>query len=150
MNAKRLVSSTEFLRDFPTVTVPLGPAYLGHYISLSLGGESSPDILLFGGPRKSANRSILPMICRAFGEPLSGPSLLFYHEVHLKSNKSAIAFSLLSFVSLFKRPKIPYSKLFAEVFKIKSGSIPNGADPMGEWVFLFSEVRCPTINDVIR
>ena len=27
--------------------------------------------------------------------------------------------------------------LFAEVFKIKSGSIPNGADPMVEWVFYF-------------
>ena len=32
--------------------------------------------------------------------------------------------------------------VFAEVFKIKLGSIPNGADPMVEWFFLFSsEVR---------
>ena len=29
--------------------------------------------------------------------------------------------------------------LFAEVFKIKLGSIPNGADPMVEWFFLFSD-----------
>ena len=33
---------------------------------------------------------------------------------------------------------LPPQDVFTEVFKIKLGSIPNGADPIVEWFFLFS------------
>ena len=52
LNAKRLISSCS---DLPTIAVPSRPAYLVHDTSLSLGGESSPDLLFFGGPRDPAN-----------------------------------------------------------------------------------------------